>query len=363
VASDKPPIPESSRESFSILDPERIAVWRPLGVAAGIGATVGLVLGIFLGRATVPRADAERPSVSSMRKALKDASEGQKAEKPEKAEHEPRVPPPMPPDTYLADLGRYLPTITGAEGFTAERADRRPAARLSGSDARLRFAFQPAEGKSYALAAIVQLEGDNKARLQPSMDGHHLDPWTLAKGWALYSSPVSKELLTNAEHDLALAANGVTESDAVRVDSVALVPVESGMRFEIGSESQGHLVEGFSGAGSRSVWSVGPRSVIAGVLAPLPKPYQLDVRSSAYHPLVPLTVTLRVNGTNVGTAIVNKKAEDASWTIPAKVLRAGANEFVFEYQQTAQPSKQNPDNKDERELAMRYYSLSLLPKK
>jgi hypothetical protein len=361
MANGNPSMPERKDESpHSFLDPERIAVWRPLGIAAAVGAAVGLSIGIFVGRATVtyPSQDegaAAGGSVASANKALKEA----KAEKG--APRVPPAPPAMPPDTYVASLGRYLPSIQGSEGFKAELSENRPAARLRGTDARLRFSFKPAENKPYALAAIVQLEGANEARLEPSLDGHGLGTWTLAKGWALYSSPASKELLANTEHDLALEASGIADGEAVRVDSMALVPVGTGMIFNIGSESQGHLVDGFSNPGDRSVWSEGPRSVISGVLAPASKAYKLDVRSSAYHPLAPLSVVLRVNGSEVGTASVSKKVQDASWRIPPKVLRQGVNELVFEYSQVGQPSQFDPGSKDERALAMRYYSVRLVP--
>jgi hypothetical protein len=361
MANGNPSMPERKDESpHSFLDPERIAVWRPLGIAAVVGAAVGLSIGIFVGRATVtpPSKDEARasgPAVASPDKDLKEA----KAEKT--GGRVPPEPPAMPPETYVANLGRYLPSIQGSEGFKAELSENRPAARLRGTDARLRFSFEAVENKPYALAAIVQLEGANEARLEPSMDGHALGTWTLAKGWALYSSPASKELLAKTEHDLALEASGITDEEAVRVDSMSLVPVGADMIFNIGSESQGHLVDGFSNPGDRSVWSEGPRSVIGGVLAPKPKAYRLDVRSSAYHPLAPLSVVLRVNGKEVGTASVSKKVQDASWRIPPKVLREGVNELVFDYSQTGQPSQFDPGSKDERALAMRYYAVRLVP--
>jgi hypothetical protein len=165
-------------------------------------------------------------------------------------------------------------------------------------------------------------------------------------------------LLTRAEHEIVFTRS--TQDAVVRLDTLAVVPVSEELEISLGDAS-GHLVAGFSKPDARSVWSEGKRSVVAGVLQPAAGAYTLDVRCAAYPPLAPVTVQARVNGQEIGSASVSQKASDVSWAVPAGVLRAGPNELAFEYSQTGQPSKLKPGSKDERELAIRFFSIDLSP--
>ena len=77
--------------------------------------------------------------------------------------------------------------------------------------------------------------------------------------------------------------------------------------------------------------------------------------------LAPLQVTVKVNGTDVGSKEFEPKAREARWSIPAGVLRAGLNQIELSYAKTARPVDYNPKSKDKRELALRYGKVALLP--
>jgi hypothetical protein len=323
---------------------------RPLAIAAGVGALTGLLIGILVGRATVGTGS---EPVSTSQKALK--------EKPAKAAKPPPDEPLTPPDAYRADLGRHLGK--DSRGFDKEVIEKRPTARIVGTDATLHFPFKAPGGKNYALTAVVQLDGASTGKLQANLDGRPVGTWELSKGWGLYSSPVGGELLSADEHDVTFAPTNVSKDGAVRIDSVAVIPVEDELSFAVGAESRGHLIEGFSKTETRSVWSEGPRSIIGGVLAPLAgSPYKAIVRCSAYPPLEPIDVRLSVNGKDVGTASVTRRVRDASWAIPPNLLRSGPNLFTLEYPKTGQPAKFKPGSTDERELAVRIFSVDVVPR-
>jgi hypothetical protein len=343
---------EAEREPVTRQGPGGVPFFTQPGVLAGGAALISLVVGIVLGRATVhvPNERAtqvERPVVAA-------------ASKPAEAEAEPE-PEFDPTDLYRIRFNR-LPKPDDGVGFTRGDTKDRQMASMADKEARLHFdlAASPSE---YALAAILQVKGGSSAKLQTRLDGHSLATWTLSGDWALYSAPVSKELLAMNAHDLTLLASELPAGAAVNVDSVALLPVAD--QIEIGiSKAAGHLVDGFSKLEGRTVWSLGPRSRVGVVLAPQAATvYQLRVRGYALPVLAPLDVTASVNGTALGAAAFTPKMGETTWEVPAQALRAGVNEIEFSYPKTAQPAGYNPKSKDTRELAVRYSKIALTPAK
>jgi hypothetical protein len=237
-------------------------------------------------------------------------------------------------------------------------SDKRRVARIVGDAASVRLRLEPTEGEAYALLAIAQLDSPGATTLQASWDRQNIGSWELSNGWAFYSSPIPPALLTRAEHELVFTRS--TQDAVVRLDNIAILPVSEELEISMGQAS-GHLIDGFSKPDARSVWSEGKRSVVGGVLQPAAGAYGLDVRCAAYPPIAPVTVQVQVNGKEIGTAAVDKKDAEVSWAIPENVLRAGPNEITFEYSQTGQPSKLKPGSKDERELAIRFFSIDLAP--
>jgi len=336
-------------EAPSLLATASAASWRALALAGGAGLALGLLVGVPIGRATIDAPDS--PPVEAARPAPLVESE---------VEATPAAPEPVP-QAYRASFLHRVPK--GTKGVRRETTDEgRRTARLEGEAANLRVAFQPVAGEAYALSAIVRLEGARAGKLQTAWDGQALGTWDLTGDWALVSTPIAPSALVGEKHDVRLAPSALPVDAVVRLDSVAVLPVGDELHFAAHTESAGHLIEGFAIPESRFVWSNGPRSVIGGVLAPAAGPYELTVLGSAYSHIAPIDVRLSVNGKSIGSAAVTKKSEDIVWEIPSGALRAGPNQFAFEYSKTGQPSKLKPGSKDDRSLAMRFVSVSLAPR-
>jgi hypothetical protein len=333
-------------ESPSLLTTLSAASWRTFALVGGGGVALGLLVGIPIGRVTVDTND-RSPTVSSLTAAAP----------PVAAEPEP---PPLP-GSYRASFARHMPKA--GKGFRRETtADGRRTARLEGLAASLRFSLVPVAGESYAVSAIVRVDGGGAAKLQPTYNGQALGSWDLTGRWMLVSSPIPPSALAGEQHEIHFAASALPKDTVIRFDSVAVLPVGDELRFATGTESPGHLIEGFSIPEARFVWSSGPRSVIGGVLSPASGAYELNVRGSAYAHIAPVSVQLTINGKAIGSASVSKKSEDIVWQIPANVLRAGTNELAFDYSNTGQPATLKPGSKDERALAMRFVSIALAPR-
>lgn len=327
----------------------KLAGWRALGIAAGSGVALGLIMGILLGRATVAPIENERSEAS------RPVSTRPRKEKPREA------PPVNPPDAYVIDLGRPPQENERVSGFERELLSRRKVARLEGPAGSVQVPFVPTQGKAYALTGIAHLEGTSKATLRLSVGEKPLPEWPLGEGWHFYGSLIAPTLFSNRDQNVGIASMGLEPSDKLHLDSLAFEPVGETVMLTIGAESRGHLVDGFSGPSGRSVWSDGPRSIIGFAVLPAKSPYELTLRASAFHPLAPLSVKLTVNGVVAGTASLSKSVEAVSWMIPQGTLRMGANELVLEPSQTGQPSKFNPSSKDQRHLAIRLFSIALTP--
>lgn len=123
----------------------------------------------------------------------------------------------------------------------------------------------------------------------------------------------------------------------------------------------GALVDGFGKPSATYVWNQGERSLIGVVLEPVAAEYRLTVKGSTLPQLDPLTVTGKVNGTSVGTAVFGKHSTEAYWSVPPNTLRPGLNSVEFSYPKTIKPSDLKPNSKDDRPLAVRFSHVGLAP--
>jgi hypothetical protein len=261
---------------------------------------------------------------------------------------------------YSLYFGRPLPK--SARGFERVREGARPVARLLGKEASVDFEVDPKPGP-YVVTVVASLEGAKKGTLQLQLDRQPLTPISLGKDWQIYSSPVPAELLTPGKnHSLALRVEGAGENSTVSIDSLAVAPVGNSVSLEMGDSSAvGTLVEGFGKPSATYVWNQGERSLLGIVLEPTPADYRLTVRASTLPQLDPLTVTGKVNGTSVGTAVFTKHSTEANWSVPASALRSGLNSVEFSYPKTIKPSDLKPNSKDDRPLAVRFNHIELAP--
>jgi hypothetical protein len=323
---------------------------RP-GVSAAAGALLGLGLGIVLGRATV-----SVPNESAARLADRPAEAAPLTLAPKAREPEPE---PEKTNEYRVQLGRDTPRGKSGRGFERERWGTRQVARLAEKEAVLEFDIEKTSS-NYMLTAIIGLEGGKRATLDAKWDGQALGSWGLEPGWGMYGSPVPSALLEKEHHELALS-HALPDGVKVSADSVAVYPVSDVAQFGMGPEAVGHLIDGFANIAGRRVWSYGPRSTIGVALDPAQKPYRLIVRGSALAALAPLTVSSKVNGTDVGAATFTAKVTEATWAVPAKALRSGINRIELTYSKTARPTDLDPTSKDNRPLAVRFANVELIP--
>jgi hypothetical protein len=324
------------------------ALLRKPAIIAAIGAVFGLGMGIVIGRATV----AEPPPPA--RGGLPSKSEA--ALTPAADEEEPE---PQRSNEYRVQLGRRGPGGKGGRGFEKHRVDARPVARLVEKQGSIRFDLDAKAG-DYLLTAVIHLEGAKPGKLEAQLDGKPLAAWELEPGWQMYSARVSHDRLEQADHLLQVSP-ALPGGGEVSIDSLAVFPVASDLNIGMGSEAVGVVIDGFSNLGGRSVWSVGPRSVVGVALSPAAGPYRLTVRGSAFEPIAPLSVACKVNGKSVGSAEIGAKVADVVWQVDANLLRDGVNRIEFDYPKTAQPAAIDSSSKDKRELAMRFARLELVP--
>jgi hypothetical protein len=326
-------------------------ILRRPSVSASIGAAVGLLAGVLIGRATVHRPDAAEVASLSPQKAAR--TSGTTTPEPSTDDDAPLE----PTLAYRVHLGRRLPK--SAKGFESIKVGERPVAALAGKESSLRFDLDPSNDE-YMLSLITFVDGAKSVTVHPHLDDRALTDITFEPGWGIYASAVPKDGLTGSSHELTLGLDTVPEKAVIAIDSVTVAPLEAEVSFGLGAEAVGTLVDGFSKPSEASVWSEGPRSVLGIVLAPTAaKQYRLDIRANALSRIAPLEVTARVNGTSVGTASFQKRGTDATWLVPAKALHPGVNRVELNYPKTAIPAEYNPDSKDKRSLAVKFYRIAL----
>jgi hypothetical protein len=320
-----------------------------VGIAAAAIAVVSLGLGVIIGRATVSTSagpDSAQPALRPERE------RGAKADKPKREREQ------LSADQYRLQVGRNVPNGKHGGGFERQRVAGRHVGRLT-DESVLRFELVPSSDQ-YALLAVLGMES-GQGTVAPTLDGQSLGTWSVGAGWEAFYAPVPSQLLQQPAHELVLNRT-VTGENAIDADGVAVVPVGDGVRFTMGEESVGHLVEGFANRSGRSVWNIGPRSLVAVALVPAAAPYRLTVHAAALPAVAPLTVSCKVNGTDIGTAEFGRKAAESGWDVPAKLLRSGLNRIEFFYAKTAVPADLDTKSTDRRQLALRFAELQLAPK-
>jgi hypothetical protein len=338
-----------------------VAIRHRPGVVAAAGALLGLSMGVVLGRATVDVPSEPRLVSEELRSAAA-APPAAAFENVSPSVGSPNAPPTEPGDRFRLQLGRQVVREKPGQGFGKHDVAGRPVARLTDQESKLRFPLQATAGE-YGLTAILHLDGKTRGTAQSSLNGQALSPWVLDPGWGAYYSPVSRDLLTRGEHELAIVVKDPPGSASVSMESVAVSPTESQVVFTLGSEAVGRLIDGFANPEGESVWSIGPRSSIGVVLAPLAAPYRLTVRGIALADLDPVAVRGQINGTDIGSADFTRKMAESSWNVPAHVLRPGLNRVEFSYSKTGQPANFDPQSQDKRLLAVRFARVALVPER
>lgn len=319
---------------------------RSPAVIGSAGALVGLLVGIFVGRAGSPDAHQDlAPATVEQRLAKRPGALDPSAAADAATSAE-----------YRGFLGRRTPR--GAKGFTRARIDRRPVVLLSGDHATLRFDIAPKDG-SYALISVAALEGAKHAKVHMALDGKPLGESNLNPGWGIYVNEIPVGTLSEGTHELSFHKDASATN--VGIESIAVAPVTPEVDLPMGIGAAGTMIDGFSSPSRDSVWSVGLRSTLGVVLSTAEGNYRLKVRGAAISKLAPLTVSVRVNGKDVGTGLFEKKLTRAEWAVPANTLQPGVNRIEFSYPHTATPAEYNPKSQDNRPLALRFHHVMLQP--
>lgn len=239
----------------------------------------------------------------------------------------------------------------------------RSAARLRQPNAELSVRLRPLP-TDYVLGVIAMSETDDKsARI--GVEVNAVKPGLLAPSDHYGPSfvRISRSAVQSGENLIKLA---VAPNAHFALDMLTLRPIEAGVFVDLGTaEGRQSLAAGFSGDEAfehgTGVWSDAPASRVVVWLAPLPGPYRLSMRASAFGALAPLAVSAQLNGKSLGSFSVGAPFDTYDLPIPAGQLRDGQNVLEFAYGATRQPRQNDPASRDARDLALRYDWLEVVP--
>jgi hypothetical protein len=125
------------------------------------------------------------------------------------------------------------------------------------------------------------------------------------------------------------------------------------------------LARGWSGdeqlGGNTGSWSDGRESLIRAEMLPTDGDYQLLLGASAFGPIAPLQMIIRINGKNVEKLTIAAHRQEYSTKVRSGQLREGLNEITFIYARTLAPAKQGGGSRDSRKLGIFADFFALTP--
>jgi hypothetical protein len=114
--------------------------------------------------------------------------------------------------------------------------------------------------------------------------------------------------------------------------------------------------------GRTGSWSIGRQSVIRADLLPSDVNYELRLGASAFGPVAPLQMIIRVNGRNVTKISIGSERQEYSINVKSGLLREGMNEISFIYAKAMAPADlPGGGNRDPRRLAIFADLFALTP--
>jgi len=151
-----------------------------------------------------------------------------------------------------------------------------------------------------------------------------------------------------------------TRDLAFQYDRFVLAPLPASTHIDLGTPgARAFEAEGFSfdeeAGDRRAVWSDGPVSKLwfrTGVDSG--DRCSLHVTAMAFAPLVPLKVTVSLNGERIGEFSPTIEFQTHTLDLPSSALDLNTNTLEFRYSRTARPRDSNPTSSDERQLAVRF---------
>jgi hypothetical protein len=125
------------------------------------------------------------------------------------------------------------------------------------------------------------------------------------------------------------------------------------------------LVRGWSGdeklGGNTGSWSEGRESLIRAEMLPSSDDYELLFGASAFGPIAPLQMIIRINGDNIARLRIAGARQEYSTKIKGGQLREGLNEIAFTYARTMAPANQGGGSRDSRKLGIFVDFFALTP--
>jgi hypothetical protein len=279
--------------------------------------------------------------------------------KPKKKAKEPLPEPSLPDGSFRLEPARVKAGEAIINGWAPSDEKARRVARLAAPKASVEFDLAPAPG-NYVLTAVARVRGASSAKLSPTLNGKALPAWSLTGDWAMYSSPVPKDLLKSEKDELVLATGALKPPVEVEIDTVALTPVADRALVEMGAATSGLLIDGFHVSERNKRWSKGEKSVIGVVLEPRKSPYLLKVRGASFRGLGTVETKAIVNGKDIGSAEFKTKFDLVTWQIPAGILTSGLNRIELVYSKMTKPSASGK-SKDKREIAVSIARVAVEP--
>jgi hypothetical protein len=279
--------------------------------------------------------------------------------KPKKKAKAPLAEPSLPEGSFRLEPARVKPGVATVTGWEPSDEKARRVARLAAAKATAEFDLAPA-ADNYVLTAVARVRGASSAKLSPTLNGKALPAWSLTGDWAMYSSPVPKDLLKSEKDELVFATGALKPPVEIEVDTLALTPVADRALVEMGAATSGLLIDGFHESERNKRWSRGDKSVIGVVLEPRKSPYLLKVRGASFRELGTLETKAIVNGKDIGSAEFKPKFDFVTWQIPAGVLTSGQNRIELVYSKTGKPSKDGK-SKDKRDIAVSIARIAVEP--
>ncbi len=331
-------------------------------ITAGLGGMVGLVVGVIIGM-----------NVSSDRQSARPKQCPPATTTRVKRTAVPAVLLPKSPAGVRLDLGTKASQGALKGSWQPQgRMEHRTVAVAQGSGASIVITKAPPAG-TLTLAVVaktVGLAASSRLAVDVKVNDDKSATWQVGSDWQLLSAKLAantgKKSPTTIEFSWPQVASGQGQErkPTLAVDFVQLTTLEATAALSLKRvQDRAQLLSGFYRVESNNatVWSRGLRSTMGIMLAPVAKSYELKIRAYSFTAVAPLLVQAEVNGKIIGSTPVSVKLGEVVFKLPKGALVYGANQVSLIYPKTGRPADNNPQSRDNRDLAIRFFGMTLKP--
>jgi hypothetical protein len=274
-----------------------------------------------------------------------------------------------PSPTPVARFEVDDPTPAWAAGwYDAESVDGRRIRWSAGARSRVDADFAPREDRAYVLGLAAKAVTDEAVAVR--VNGRSIGSVAVGERWRWRAIDVPAAALHHGGNRIELVYSTTRTVDgrrlAIAVGGGELAPAPESVTLDVDRDDDRRLLdEGWSvlerDGGRGVVWSDGPASRIVVALDPSAAPYELVLEAAAYRHALPQTVSVRIDGRDIGAVTLADSWRTATLAVPAGALRRGLNIVELVYARLASPRDVERGSRDARELALRLRSLALRP--